>query len=111
MTATKTFCWLYETGKAVRTEVETGVSDDKWIEVTNRRRPVDPEAPQDKLTWTPIDGTEQVIVGDLTGLADGAPVEAAPQAAAMEPNTRLSPGDPRLLESSRLARRFLDGGE
>ena len=36
----QTFCWLYESGKAVRTEVETGVSDDKWIEVTNRRPPV-----------------------------------------------------------------------
>ncbi len=57
----QTFCWLYESGKAVRTEVETGVSDDKWIEVTNRRPPVPPEAPSDSVPWTPIDGTEQVI--------------------------------------------------
>ena len=62
----QTFCWLYESGKAVRTEVETGVSDDKWIEVSNRRPPVPPEAPSDSVPWTPIDGTEQVILGDLS---------------------------------------------
>ena len=62
----QTFCWLYESGKAVRTELETGVSDDEWIEVTNRRPPVDPEAPSDSVPWTPIDGTEQVILGDLS---------------------------------------------
>ena len=35
----QTFCWRYENGKAVRTEIETGVSDGEWIEVTNRRVP------------------------------------------------------------------------
>jgi multidrug efflux pump subunit AcrA (membrane-fusion protein) len=70
----QTFCWLYENGKAVRTELETGVSDDKWIEVTNRRPPAAPET-ADEVPWTPIDGKEQVILGDLAGLADGAPVE------------------------------------
>ena len=42
----QTFCWLYESGKAVRTELETGVSDDEWIEVTNRRPPVAPGGAQ-----------------------------------------------------------------
>ena len=56
----------------MRTEVETGVSDDKWIEVTNRRTPVPPEAPSDSVPWTAIDGSEQVILGDLSGLAEGA---------------------------------------
>jgi HlyD family secretion protein len=78
----QTLCWLYENGKAVRAELETGVSDDKWIEVTNRRPPVDPEAPGDTVPWTRIDGMEQVILGDLSGLADGAPVEVAPGAEA-----------------------------
>jgi HlyD family secretion protein len=73
----QTFCWLYESGKAVRTELDTGVTDDKWIEVANRRPPVDPEAPSDSVPWTRIDGTEQVILGDLSGLADGTPVEIA----------------------------------
>jgi hypothetical protein len=77
----QTFCWLYESGKAVQPELETGVSDDKWIEVTNRRPPVDPEAPSDSVPWTRIDGTEHVILGDLSGLADGAPVEVAPATA------------------------------
>jgi hypothetical protein len=74
-------CWLYESGKAVRTELETGIDDDKWIEVTNRRTPVPPEKPSHTVPWTPIDGTEQVILGDLSGLADGASVDLAPDAA------------------------------
>ena len=74
----QTFCWLYDNGKAVRTEVETGVSDDEWIEVTNRRPPVPREAPSNKVPWTPIDGSEQVILGDLSILADGAPVREGP---------------------------------
>ena len=35
----KSFCWMYENGHAKRIEVETGVSDGEWIEVTNRRAP------------------------------------------------------------------------
>ena len=69
----------------MRTELETGISDDDWIEVTNRRPPVDPEAPGDSVPWTPIDGTEQVILGDLAGLADGAPVKIAPATAGAKP--------------------------
>ncbi len=45
-TGSQTFCWFFKNGKAVRTELETGVSDDEWIEVTSHRtpvpRPVDP---------------------------------------------------------------------
>jgi multidrug efflux pump subunit AcrA (membrane-fusion protein) len=70
----QTFCWLHENGKAVRAEVETGVSDGSWIEVTNRRPPLDPERADDPVPWTPIDGTEHVILGDLSILADGQPV-------------------------------------
>ncbi len=33
----KSFIWRYENGRAVRTEVQTGVEDGEWIEVTNRR--------------------------------------------------------------------------
>ena len=110
----QTFCWFYESGKAMRTEVETGVSDDKWIEVSNRRPPVPPEAPSDSVPWTPIDGTEQVILGELSALIDGAPVEVAAArkpaseapALAQKANTRLSSGDPRLPDSSRPPRRL-----
>ena len=77
----KTFCWTYENGHAKRIEVETGLSDGEWIEVTNRQTPslaggVD--------HWTPIDGTEQVILGDLSILAEGSPVKVAPAAATNE---------------------------
>ncbi len=34
----QTFYWRYEDGHAVRTEVQTGVSDGDWVEVTNRQQ-------------------------------------------------------------------------
>ncbi|HEV3165994.1 MAG TPA: efflux RND transporter periplasmic adaptor subunit [Isosphaeraceae bacterium] len=73
----KTFCWTYKNGHAVRSEIRTGVSDGEWIEVTGLQRPttnhVDPP-------WKPVNGSEQVILGDLVGLAEGAPVEVAGEA-------------------------------
>jgi hypothetical protein len=79
----KAYCWTYEGGHAVRTEVRTGVSDGQWVEVTNRLA-----VPGDKIAdgWVPIDGREKVIVGDLTLLADGVPVQVAPETEA----TRLA---------------------
>jgi multidrug efflux pump subunit AcrA (membrane-fusion protein) len=71
----KTFCWKHENGKAVRAEIQTGVSDGEWIEVTNLQRSM---ASSTDHPWTPIDGSEQMILGDLSILADGAPVEVAP---------------------------------
>ena len=67
--------WRYENGKAVRTEIETGVSDGKWIEVTHRRAPASRTGHAGKRSWTSIDGSEQVILGDLSILTDGAPVQ------------------------------------
>ena len=72
----QTFCWRYENGHAVRTEIETGVSDGSWIEVTNRRVPAALDGPAGD-PWAPIDGSEQVILGDLSLLTDGAPVRIA----------------------------------
>lgn len=67
----RTFCWLYEGEKAVRAEIETGVSDGNWVEVTDRR-------PGTEMSegdgWVPFDGTEQVILGDLSELVDGGAV-------------------------------------
>ena len=71
----KTFCWMYKGGRAQRTEIQTGVSDGQWIEVTNLQRPTESTIDH---AWKPIDGLEQVILGDLSILADGAPVEVAP---------------------------------
>jgi multidrug efflux pump subunit AcrA (membrane-fusion protein) len=70
----QTFYWKYENGHAVRTEVQTGVSDGEWIEVTNRQTLA--KATGDE-PWAPIDGSEQVIVGDLAILTEGAAVRLA----------------------------------
>ena len=35
----KTYCWTHENGQAVRAEIQTGVSDGEWIEVTNPQAP------------------------------------------------------------------------
>ncbi len=68
----KTYFWKYDNGKAIKTEVQTGISDGEWIEVTNRQLP---PAPNGADPWTPIDGSEQVIVAeDLSILTDGGPV-------------------------------------
>ena len=70
-----------ENGHAVRTEVQTGVSDGEWIEVTNRQLPPKPNGDD---PWAPVDGTEQVILGDLSVLTDGAMVSVL--SGAGEPN-------------------------
>jgi HlyD family secretion protein len=70
----QTFYWTYENGHAVRTEVQLGVSDSQWIEVTNRQ--VQPKSPGEE-SWMPMDGSERVIVGDLSVLSDGVSVRLA----------------------------------
>jgi hypothetical protein len=75
----KTYCWRYENGRAQQLEVETGLSDGGWIEVTNYQVPPPPGSPDH---WVPVTGTEPFILGDLSLLADGAPVEVAPTAQA-----------------------------
>ena len=70
----KAYCWRYEQGHAARTEIRTGVSDGEWIEVTQRRMKVSPGAAAGREDWAPFDGSEQVILGDLSILAEGAPV-------------------------------------
>jgi multidrug efflux pump subunit AcrA (membrane-fusion protein) len=78
----KSFIWCYEDGQAVRTEVQTGIREDKWIEVTNRH--IKSKSPY-KEHWTPIDGTEQVLVGSkLSTLTEGAAVQISEAPAASE---------------------------
>jgi multidrug efflux pump subunit AcrA (membrane-fusion protein) len=72
----QSFCWLYEDGRAARVEIKTGVSDGKWTEVTQRSSKSENES-QSKESWTSFDGTEQIILGDLSLLTEGAPVRAA----------------------------------
>jgi HlyD family secretion protein len=84
----QTFCWTYKDGKAVRTEIRTGCSDGEWIEVTNLQLP---KANKLEETWAPVDGSEQVILGDLSILSDGTPVHVSTERAAPEVATR-TPG-------------------
>jgi multidrug efflux pump subunit AcrA (membrane-fusion protein) len=97
----KTFCFAYEDDKAVLTEIQTGISDGKWVEVTNRRRRTpadtgvqnvsfrrkaeDGKAPRDEDdAWMPFDGTERIILGDLSILTDGETVKVASEAESSE---------------------------
>jgi multidrug efflux pump subunit AcrA (membrane-fusion protein) len=83
----QTYCYLAVDGKAVRTPVRSGVSDSTWVEVTGKlARPAGP-----KGAWEAFDGTEAVIVGDLSELSDGAPVR-------VEPDPEKSPCDRREKE-------------
>jgi HlyD family secretion protein len=72
--ADKTFLWTYKDGKARATEVRTGVSDGTWTEVTSRQLP---STPSGEDPWTPIDGSERVIVGDVSVLTEGCSVKPA----------------------------------
>jgi HlyD family secretion protein len=67
----QTYCYLAVDGKAVRTPVQTGVSDGTSVEVAGKlvRSAASPEG-----TWEPFDGTEAVIAGGLSEISDGLPV-------------------------------------
>ncbi len=71
----KTFCWKYNNGRAIRTEIQTGVRDGEWIEVTNIQLPPTPDGGD---PWAPVNGSEQVILGDVSILSDGGLVQVAP---------------------------------
>jgi len=59
-------CFILENGKAVRTPVQMGISDGKWIEVTKK---------QVKDKWIDFNGDEEIIVGELSELSDGESVK------------------------------------
>ena len=68
----KSFIWRFENGRALRTEVQTGVTDGKWIELTNWRVASESGGME---TWAPVDGSEEILSGDkLSILTEGAPV-------------------------------------
>ena len=87
-----TYCWTYKDGRSERSEIRTGVNDGEWIEVTGLRRAT---ASGDDRPWKPIDGSEQMILGDLSTLADGARVEVDPSPGGSKDAGRVpSPGTP-----------------
>ncbi len=71
----RSYCWFHQDGHAVRTEIETGVSDGTWVEVTNHRRRAQNQTGEEP--WEPFRGTEEVIMGDLSVLVDGEAVQVA----------------------------------
>jgi HlyD family secretion protein len=107
----KTLCWIYKDGHAERIELETGLIGDRdpadntqWIEVTNRRVPRARARGTAEEPWKPIDGSEQIILGDLSTLADGIPVKVEPAAettkvAGEAPEVRPKDAQPKVIES------------
>ena len=51
----------------MQTPVQTGINDGKWMEVAKKRV---------KGEWVAFTGDEEVILGDLSELTDGQPVES-----------------------------------
>jgi HlyD family secretion protein len=87
----KTFIWRYENGHAVRTEIQTGVTDGEWIEVTNRH--IESKSPGQEQ-WVPINSSEPVLVGSkLSTLTDGARVRLADAPATIEGETANTTSD------------------
>ncbi|MEO2088329.1 MAG: efflux RND transporter periplasmic adaptor subunit [Gemmataceae bacterium] len=63
------YCFAVKDGKAVKLRVQTGRSSGGVMEVFGTRKADAATGP-----WTPIDGGELVVVGNLGALADGQPV-------------------------------------
>jgi multidrug efflux pump subunit AcrA (membrane-fusion protein) len=74
----RNYFWSCVENKAHRNEVQTGVTDGHWVEVIKRRSAADDETAETDA-WDPMDGSEQVIVGDLSLLTEGAPVTVSHQ--------------------------------
>jgi multidrug efflux pump subunit AcrA (membrane-fusion protein) len=92
-----TYYWSYDNGKAVRMEVQTGVSDGEWIEVTNRQVAM---ASNGNRLWEPFNGSEKVILGDLSILTDGGPVEITKATGEAKVAENVSPSHQNLAGSS-----------
>jgi HlyD family secretion protein len=87
----KSFIWRYDKGHAVRTEIQTGVEAGEWIEVTNRQ--IKAKSPG-REQWTPIDPSEQVLMGSkLSTLTDGGPVRLTDAPAPIEDESENTTSD------------------
>lgn len=84
----RTFCWVLKDGKANRVEIRTGISDGNYIEVTNLQRPTNSAVDN---PWKPVNGSEQVILGDLSILAEGSPVTVSKEEDAEKVAAKPSP--------------------
>ena len=62
-------CFRLVDGKAVRTPVQTGVSDGTWTEVVKKRKPGAGDE------WEPFTGDEAIAGDNQAALSDGAEVK------------------------------------
>jgi HlyD family secretion protein len=70
----QTFCYLVENGRLKRTAIEVGGRSPQLVQVLKKRVSGADQDPR----WEPITGTERIVRGDLSGLADGQNVELSP---------------------------------
>jgi multidrug efflux pump subunit AcrA (membrane-fusion protein) len=78
----KSFIWRYENGHAMRTEVQTGVMEGNWVEVTSRHVKTDSSTEEQ---WAPMDSSVQVLVGPkLSTLTEGTEVRLTDAPAPIE---------------------------
>jgi hypothetical protein len=64
----QTYCYLLEGSNAVRTPIQLGIRDGTRVEVLKKKV---------GDSWIALAGDEEVIVGDLSEIADGQHVEIA----------------------------------
>ena len=85
----ETVCWLYESGKAVRTEPTPASTT-----ASGSRSPIaGPRLPRSAERYYPVAtdrGHGTGIIGDLSGLTDGAAVEARPVTVEMKSASGVS---------------------
>ncbi len=84
----KSFIWQYDHGRAHRTEVQTGIEDGEWVEITNRH--IKPKSDEDE-DWEPIDLSMEVLIGSkLSTLTEGSRVKLAdtPSSAEEKPSRK-----------------------
>jgi HlyD family secretion protein len=76
--------YLHEDGKAVRTAVQTGLDDEKYVEVIHKKV---------KDKWEPFKGDEEVILGDLAELRDGEEVKVSREKGSEKKADKSKPED------------------
>jgi multidrug efflux pump subunit AcrA (membrane-fusion protein) len=94
----KTFCWTLNGDRAERNEIKTGISDGEFIEVTNILLGAGDKGAAPR--WTPVDGSERILLGDLSILVEGGAV-AVKGDSKPEATTAASPKPPERPASGR----------
>lgn len=71
----QSYCYVLADGKAVLLPVQLGIDDGAWVEVTKKCS---------RDVWLPFNGSEQILVGELSQMSDGEPVRVNSSAPAPE---------------------------